>query len=102
MRLGTGSVEAKRSGVGQIVYRHRQCGNIRHVICAGIIAVEDIEKFDERGNFRALSDFKRPADTQVRLQIRSAAELIERGLDAVNHCAIVAAVAQSIDVHRRG
>jgi len=56
--LGARSVEAKCGGIGQIVDRDRQGGNIRHVICAGIIAVEQIEEFGKRGDFRTLSDLK--------------------------------------------
>jgi hypothetical protein len=45
---GAIGVQAERGGVCEVVYRRWQRGNIGHVVGAGIVAVEQIEKLRER------------------------------------------------------
>ena len=88
--------------VGEIVHRRRQRGDVGDVVRAGIVAVEQIEELDERHDLPALSDLERPGDAQINLDVRGAAELVHRGLHAVDDRAIIGWIAKSVHVHRRG
>ena len=86
--------------VGKIVDgKNRYVGN---VIRSGIVTIDEIEELHERYNRPALFEFERPANSQVGLNVRSPAELVERGLHSVNHGAIVGGISQPVYVYRRG
>src|SRR5260221_5015420 len=89
-RPGKGAigVQAKRGGVGKIVDRHRQRGNIRNKVVTRIVTVEQVEKLREWRNRPAIVKGKRTADAQIQLRKRTPAKLIERRLHAVHHGAI--------------
>ena len=86
--LDASRVEAKGRDVEEIIYGRGQRGNIRDEIVTGIIAVEEVEEFDERRGAPTLAEFDWAADTQIGLQVGSAAEFVEGCLDAVDDCPI--------------
>ena len=45
--------------------RHRELGHVDREVGAGIVAVEQVEEFDERVDLPALVDFERTRDAQV-------------------------------------
>src|SRR6266581_4532507 len=100
-RLDAGEIEAEGSGVRKIVDRRGKSRNVRNEVVAGIPAVEEIEKFGERAQREALAKNDVAADAKIDLIERSAAELVEGGLHAVDDGAIVGD-AVAIDVRRRG
>src|SRR5208337_1933163 len=57
--------------------RHRKRGYVGHVICAGIVAVEQIEELDKRRRSTLLTKSEWPAHAQIGLYVGSSAELIQ-------------------------
>jgi len=100
--LGAGGVEAEGGGVGEIVDGRGKRGDVADVIVAGILAIEKIEEFGEGAELEAFAQIDVAADAEIDLIERSAAELIERGLDAVDYGAIVAGEAVVADVGGSG
>src|SRR5271157_4222493 len=62
LHLRASGIQAKRGGVGEIIHRRGQRGNIGHEKRAGIIAVEQIEEFSEWYKGPVLAKLDRPAD----------------------------------------
>src|SRR3984885_1892535 len=83
-----GGVGAEAGDVRGVVYRHGERAHIGDVVRAGIIAVENIEKFDERSRGKAFVKCEGPADAEIPLDVGSPAEFVERSLDAVDGDAI--------------
>src|ERR1019366_2214572 len=88
--------------VVEIVHRRWQRGDVGDIVRAGIIAVEQIEEFDNWRDLPALPCFERAADTQINLDVRSSVELVHGCLDTVDHRAVIGWIAKPVDVHRRG
>ena len=84
-RLGlrAGGVEAEGRDVGEVVYRRGQCADIGDVVGTRVVAVEEVEEFDEGCRGPTLVERERSRNPDVGLQIGCAAELVERGFDAV-------------------
>ena len=99
--LSAGRVETKSCGIGSIVHRHGQGGNVRDVIVARILPVEQIEEFDEGPEHGALAKNKVPAKAQIHLIERRAAEFVERGLHAIDDCTVVGDTVP-VDIGGRG
>ena len=57
-----------------------QLNDIHRIVRSGIVAVEEVEEFDEWFDLPALVDFDRARDAQVRLDVRRAAEFVEAGI----------------------
>src|SRR5215469_5189723 len=74
--LCASGIKAKGSDVGEIVYGNRQSGDIRNVVVAGIVSIEEVEEFDEGRGGPALAEADRPTDAEIGLQVGGAAELI--------------------------
>ena len=100
--LRTGGIQAERGGVRQIVHGCGKRGEVRDVIRAGIVPVEKVEELDEGRGREAISEFERTANAHVNLNVWRAAELIHRGLHAVDDGAIVERIADSIYVNGGG
>src|SRR6516164_7942097 len=81
-------VEAERRRVGQAVHRRWQRGDVGHVVRAWIVAIEHVEELNE-GRERPAVKVDGPADPEIDLNVRSAAELIEGRLHAVDDRPIV-------------
>src|SRR3974377_1901220 len=93
---------ANLGGVGEIVDRIGQGGDVGDVVVARIGAVEEVEELDEGKDGPALADLEGPRDLEVHLHVRRAAELIERGHDAIDDRAILAGVAGTVAIYGRG
>jgi len=100
--LGAGGVEAEVGGVAEIVDRSGERGDVTDEIVAGILAVEEIEEFGEGAELEPLAEVDVAADAEINLVKRSSAELIERGLYAVDNRAIVAGETVVADVSGSG
>src|ERR1019366_8303333 len=85
--------------VVEIVHRRWQRGDVGDIVRAGIIAVEQIEEFDNWRDLPALPCFERAADTQINLDVRSYVELVHGCLDTVDHRAVIGWIAKPVDVH---
>ena len=48
-----------------------------HVVCAGIVAIEEVEELGEWRDLPAVTEFEGTADAQVRLDVGRAAEFVE-------------------------
>src|SRR5580658_6193230 len=84
----SGWVGADAGDVRGVVYRQGECAHIGDVVCAGVIAVENIEKFDEGSRGEPIVKREGPADAEIPLDVGSPAEFVERSLDAVDGDAI--------------
>ena len=100
--LGAGGVEAEVGGVAEIVDRSRKRGDVADVIVAGVLAVEEIEKFGKGTKLNAFTESDVAADAEIDLIERRAAELVEVGLHAVDYGAVVAGEAVVGDVGGSG
>src|SRR5262249_23823844 len=101
-RYGASRCGAERSGVGQAIDGRRQGRDIRDVVRARIIAVEEVKELDERYNGTALTKAEGPAHPHVNLDVRGSNQLVEAGLDSVDHGTVVLGVSKTIHVHRSG
>src|SRR6266849_2658816 len=90
-RLRAGGVEAEGGSVRKIVDRGWKSGNVRNEVVAGIPAIEEIEEFGEGAEREAFAKNDVAADAKIDLIERSAAELVEGGLYAIDDGAIVGA-----------
>src|SRR5277367_6248284 len=81
--LRASEVEAEGGGVGKTIYRDGQRGDVGDVVGAGIVAIEEVEEFYERGERITLAS-DRTRNAEIHLDVRGAAKLVERGLHAVN------------------
>src|SRR6185437_14493561 len=69
LRLRAGGIQAERGGIRQIVHCRGKRGEVRDVICAGIVAVEKVEELDEGRGSEALTDLEWTADAHIDLNI---------------------------------
>ena len=76
-------------GVRELARGHGQGSEIRDEIVSGVRPVQKIKELDEGFNGSAFSPPKVAAHAQVNLGIRSAAELIERGLHPIHNRSVV-------------
>jgi len=81
-------VRADAGNIGGVVHGYRKRSDIGDVVRAGIVAIENVEKFDERRGREALAECERTADTEIPLDIRSPAKFIQRRLDAIHGDAV--------------
>src|SRR5262249_49231225 len=95
-RYGASRCGAERSGVGQAIDGRRQGRDIRDVVRARIIAVEEVKELDERYNGTALTKAEGPAHPHVNLDVRGSNQLVEAGLDSVDHGTVVLGVSKTI------
>src|SRR6516225_2452479 len=95
-RHGASRCGAERSGVVQAIDGRRQGRDIRNVVGTRIIAVEEVKELYERCRRPALTKAKGPAHPHVNLDVRSSNELVEAGLDPVDHGAVVLGVSKTI------
>jgi len=72
-----GTVETESGSVREAVYRSGERGEVADVVVAGILAVEEIEKFGEGAEGNALSKRDVAADAEIGLIKGRAAELVE-------------------------
>src|SRR5208282_1177503 len=72
-------------GAARIKLSPRNLDDVHGVVRAGIVAVEEVEEFDEGIDSPALIDVDRPRHAQVRLNVRRAAEFVEAGLHWLGH-----------------
>ncbi len=83
--LGTrGGIEANGSDVGGIVHGRRDGADVRNVVVAGIIAIEEVEELGERRYGPAFVDFEQTSDAHIHLDVGRAAKFVKRGLHAIN------------------
>jgi len=102
--LRAGRVETESGGVVEAVDGSGQRGNVAYVVVAGILAVQEIEEFCEGAELKTFRTFPVSAqsdvaaDAEINLIERSPAELIQRGLHAIDYGAVVAgeAVVQNV------
>lgn len=80
--------------------RHRKRPDVRNKIVAGILPVQQIEKFYKGSQGHPLIELEVAREPQVNLSKRHAAKFIERSLPAIYYCAIVDHPV-AIDVHGR-
>jgi hypothetical protein len=87
---GAGRVRTVRREVAalRLGWRHGQERHVGYIIRSGIVAVEEIEELDEGNQRPAVVEVEGSADTQVGLNVGSAAEFIESGPDSVDLDAI--------------
>ncbi len=76
---------AKRGGIVQIVDRDGQRGNIRNVVGAGIVAVEQVEEFRKGRDGKTVVHGERAADAKVHLDVGSAAQFVQRSLHPIDY-----------------
>ncbi len=69
---------------GRLCRRNRQRRNVGHKVRARIVAIEEIEEFDERRNVPVLVKSERTAHAQVSLNVRRSAKFVERSGRAVH------------------
>ena len=69
-------IQAEGSDIGEIVHWSRQRSDITHVVVSGIVAIEKVKEFDERRKSPAILNANGTAYTKIRLEVRSATELI--------------------------
>ena len=84
--IGTDGIGTQSGDVVDVVHGER--ADVGHIIFAGIVAVEEIEKFDEGRGGKALANFNRAADAQVHLDIRGATQTVERSFHSIDHNAV--------------
>jgi hypothetical protein len=72
----------------RLVCWHGERGDIGDVVSAGVVAVEEIEKFGEGHDDPAVAEVKGVADTEVGLNVRRGAKLIERGWRSIDRDAL--------------
>src|SRR6266852_2693282 len=87
-RHGERWIRTKRRDVREVVHGYGQRADIANVVVARIVAIEEVEEFDEGRERPALVELDRAAHTQIRLKIWRAAELVESRLHTVDHRAI--------------
>src|SRR5260370_15988022 len=87
-RHGARWIRTKRRDVREVVHGYGQRADIANVVVARIVAIEEVEEFDEGRERPALVELDRAAHTQIRLKIWRAAELVESRLHTVDHRAI--------------
>jgi hypothetical protein len=78
-----GDVAARR-----FVGRDWKRGHIGDVVRARIVAIEEIEKFDEGDQRPAIMEIERAGDAQINLNVGGAAELVQCGSDSIDLDAI--------------
>src|SRR6266852_1549484 len=81
-------IRTKSGDVREIVHGNGESADIADVVVAGIVAIEEVEKFDEGREGPTLVELDGTAHAQIGLNIRRAAEFVESGLHAVDHRAI--------------
>src|SRR5208282_119022 len=64
--------------------RNWQLRNVDCEVCAGIVAVEQVEELDEGVDLPALVDFEGACDAEVGLDVRRAAEYVEAGVRSID------------------
>ena len=66
-RLGlrAGGIQTEGRGIGKIIDGRGQGGKIRNEVIAGIVAVEEVEEFDERQQRIAFAKCERPRHAPV-------------------------------------
>ena len=75
--------------LAEVVDGRGQRRKVGNVIGAGIVAIEQVEELDEGHDAPALAQGERPADAQIHLHVRRSAELVESGLHAIHHGAVI-------------
>jgi len=92
------TVEAERVALVRLLTGVGSAAISPDVIVAGILAIEEIEKFREGPELETLAKINVAADAKIDLVKRSAAKLIEGSLHAVDDGAVVAgkAVVQNV------
>src|SRR6516225_2571716 len=85
LRLSACLVQAERRGIGKIIYRGGQRGNIGYIVGAGIVAVKEVEEFRKWRNRPSLANGERAAHAQVKLYVGRASQFVERRFHAFHH-----------------
>ena len=75
LRAG-GAVETERRGVCEAIDRSRESGDVADVVVAGILAVEEIEKFGEGAERDSFAQRDITADAEIYLIKGCAAKLV--------------------------
>src|SRR5207237_7148971 len=88
-------IGTKRGDVAEIVHGNGQSADIADIVVAGIVAIEEVEEFDEGRQRPALAELEGADHAQVSLNIGPAAKLVESGLHAIDHRAITRRSGQS-------
>src|SRR3984893_11671360 len=66
-----GRIRADAGDVGGVIHRHGESPDVGDVVRARIIAIENVEKFDEGSRYEAFVERERTADAEIPLNVRS-------------------------------